>query len=106
MKVANIEALRDETMKALNEEFGLCLVPCILEYDYTVGSNTTRLKYEYALTNDLFHVPFSIIFTDDYLFFRQDVENHTYIDYYGLKNKAQYFMRMAVTVNNLIESGK
>lgn len=105
MKVANIEALREETMKALNEEFGLNLVPCAVEYDHVIGDLRQTISYDYALLNDPFRASFIIIFTEDYLFFRQGEENHTYIDYYELKNKAQYFMRMAVTVNNIIERG-
>ena len=90
MKVSNIETLREETRKALNEEFGLDLAPCIIKYDFnSVDGNTYPIKFEYALTNELLLAEFSIIFTDDYICFRQNNVNHTYIDYEDLRNKAQ-----------------
>ena len=105
MKVTDIDALREETRRALNEEFGLSLIPCAIAYDFTSSDGQIYpLKYEYALTNELFRTSFSIIFTDDYLFFRQGAENLTLIDYHDLKNKAQYFMRLAVVVHELINN--
>ena len=104
MKVSNIESLREETRKALNEEFGLDLAPCSISYEFnSIDGQTYPLTFEYALTNELLLTEFSIIFTDDYLCFRQGGINHTYIDYENLKNKAQYYMRLAVIVHELIK---
>lgn len=105
MKVSNLEALLEETRKALNEEFGLDLFSCSINYDFkSKDGNTYPLTFEYALTNELFFKEFSIIFTDDYICFRQDGTNHTYIDYEDLKNKTQYYMRLAVVVHDLINA--
>lgn len=104
MKVANIETLREETMRALNEEFGLDLAPCTIEYEFkSLNGQTYPLKYECALDNMVLRRPFTIIFTDDYAFFRYDGENHSHINYDDLKNKAQYFMRLAVIVHELLK---
>ncbi len=104
MKVTNLETLREETRKALNDEFGLDLAPCTISYEFkSIDGQTYPLTYEYSLTNELLFTEFSIIFTDDYLCFRQDGKNHTYIDYEDLKNKTQYYMRLAVIVHELIK---
>ena len=99
MKVSNIETLREETMRALNEEFGLDLVPC--EIEITGGNN--KVKFDYALTNEFLRKTFSIVFTDDYLFFRYDGKTRSCIEYIDLRNKAQYYVRVAVIVNELLQ---